>query len=72
MHRLSVLADGIDLHLCQFTQLGSPRTVVVDNAIEDLKYHCEMLDRMGIGKEGVMIIHVSLHPSHSPVSVNNC
>lgn len=44
----------------QFTQLGSPRKVVVDNAIEDLKYHCEMLDRMGIGKEGVMIIHVSL------------
>lgn len=41
----------------QFTQLGSPRGVVVKNAVKDLEYHCEMLDRMGMGKDSVMIIH---------------
>lgn len=41
----------------QFTQLGSPRKEVVDNAIRDLKYHSEMLDRIGCGKDSVMIIH---------------
>jgi len=47
----------VTTHPGQFTQLGSPRKQVVDNAFKDLIYHCEMLDRMGIGKEGVMIIH---------------
>ena len=44
--------------LCtQFTQLGSPRDIVVKNAIKDLTYHCEMLDRMGLDQDSVMIIH---------------
>jgi len=42
----------------QFTQLGSPRQVVVENAWRDLEYHNEMMDRMGLGKDSVMIIHV--------------
>lgn len=45
-------------HPGQFTQLGSPREVVVRNAIRDLTYHCEMIDRMGLGKDSVMIIHM--------------
>ncbi|GAA98660.1 uncharacterized protein L969DRAFT_82497 [Mixia osmundae IAM 14324] len=44
-------------HPGQFTQLGSPRPNVVENAVRDLTYHCEMLDRMGMGKDSVMIIH---------------
>jgi UV DNA damage endonuclease len=44
-------------HPGQFTQLGSPRAEVVQNAIRDLAYHCEMIDRMGLGKDSVMIIH---------------
>jgi len=44
-------------HPGQFTQLGSPRQVVVDNAFRDLKYHCEMIDRMGLNQDSVMIIH---------------
>jgi len=44
-------------HPGQFTQLGSPRDVVVKNAIRDLTYHCEMIDRMGLDKDSVMIIH---------------
>lgn len=45
-------------HPGQFTQLGSPKDGVVENAVRDLKYHCEMMDRMGLGKDSVMIIHV--------------
>ncbi|KAG5342670.1 hypothetical protein C0989_010638 [Termitomyces sp. Mn162] len=40
-----------------FTQLGSPKPEVVKSSIRELEYHCEMLDRMGIGIDGVMIIH---------------
>ncbi|KAH7888894.1 UV-endonuclease UvdE-domain-containing protein [Phlebopus sp. FC_14] len=44
-------------HPGQFTQLGSPRQAVVRASIRDLKYHCEMLDLMGVGSDGVIIIH---------------
>ncbi|KAG6873439.1 hypothetical protein C0995_015528 [Termitomyces sp. Mi166 len=44
-------------HPGQFTQLGSPKPEVVKSSIRELEYHCEMLDRMGIGVDGVIIIH---------------
>ncbi|KAK4050897.1 hypothetical protein OIO90_004873 [Microbotryomycetes sp. JL221] len=44
-------------HPGQFTQLGSPKKGVVENAVRDLTYHCEMLDRMGMDQDSVMIIH---------------
>ncbi|KAF8629869.1 hypothetical protein AX15_003228 [Amanita polypyramis BW_CC] len=47
----------ITTHPGQFTQLGSPRPDVIRAAIRELQYHCEMLDRMGIGTDGVMIVH---------------
>lgn len=49
-------------HPGQYTQLGSPKPGVVEAAIRDLAYHCEMLDRMGLGPDSVMIIHVSFFP----------
>ncbi|KAL4073835.1 UV-endonuclease UvdE [Scleroderma citrinum] len=49
-HRLTV-------HPGQFTQLGSLREGVVRSSIRELEYHCEMLDLMGIGPDGVMVIH---------------
>lgn len=52
-HRLTV-------HPGQYTQLGSPKVAVVQASIKELVYHCEMLDRMGVDADGVMIIHVSL------------
>lgn len=30
---------------------------MVDASIRDLIYHCEMLDRMGMGPNSVMILH---------------
>ncbi|TFK67401.1 UV-endonuclease UvdE [Pluteus cervinus] len=44
-------------HPGQYTQLGSPRAEVIDAAVRELDYHCEMLDRMGVGIDGVMIVH---------------
>ncbi|KAF8813871.1 UV-endonuclease UvdE [Phlegmacium glaucopus] len=44
-------------HPGQFTQLGSPKPAVVDAAFRELEYHCEMLDLMGIGLDGVIIVH---------------
>ncbi|KAI6121781.1 UV-endonuclease UvdE-domain-containing protein [Pisolithus sp. B1] len=49
-HRLTV-------HPGQYTQLGSPREAVVRSSIQDLEYHCEMLDLMGVGPDGVIVIH---------------
>jgi UV DNA damage endonuclease len=48
----------ITVHPGQWTQLASPREVVVENAILELEYQCEMLDAMGVGNEGVMVIHM--------------
>ncbi|KAH9848153.1 UV-endonuclease UvdE-domain-containing protein [Lenzites betulinus] len=45
-------------HPGQFTQLGSPRNVVVDAAIRDLDYHCQMFRHMGLDQDSVMIIHM--------------
>ncbi|GAA5948697.1 hypothetical protein JCM21900_005264 [Sporobolomyces salmonicolor] len=51
------LGVRLTTHPGQFTQLGSPRRQVVENAYRDLEYHNEMMDRMGLGKDSVMIIH---------------
>ncbi|KJA27862.1 hypothetical protein HYPSUDRAFT_35030 [Hypholoma sublateritium FD-334 SS-4] len=44
-------------HPGQFTQLGSPKPLVVEAAVRELTYHCQMLDMMGMGPDSVMIIH---------------
>ncbi|GLB37424.1 putative UV-endonuclease UvdE [Lyophyllum shimeji] len=44
-------------HPGQYTQLGSPKPEVVQSSIRELSYHCEMLDRMGVGVDGVIIVH---------------
>ena len=51
------LGMRLTTHPGQFTQLGSPTKKVVENAIADLHYHAEMMTRMGLGKDSVMIIH---------------
>ncbi|KAF8828535.1 hypothetical protein HHX47_DHR3000073 [Lentinula edodes] len=44
-------------HPGQFTQLGSPKPGVIESSIRELEYHCQMLDLMGVGKDGVTIVH---------------
>nr|KIR49136.1 UV damage endonuclease UvdE [Cryptococcus bacillisporus CA1280] len=48
----------LTMHPGQFTQLGSPKKAVVNASIRELEYHCEIMDRMGLGSDGVMIIHM--------------
>lgn len=60
--KAGALANGyghrLTTHPGQYTQLGSPKPEVVASAVKELEYHCEMLDRMGMGKDSVMIVHV--------------
>ncbi|KAF9462423.1 UV-endonuclease UvdE-domain-containing protein [Collybia nuda] len=44
-------------HPGQYTQLGSPRPGVIEACVRELAYHSEMLDTMGVGVDGVMIVH---------------
>ncbi|RDB25231.1 UV-damage endonuclease [Hypsizygus marmoreus] len=59
--RVGLLANKyghrLTTHPGQYTQLGSPRPEVVQSAVRELRYHCELLDRMGVGIDGVMIVH---------------
>ncbi|KAI1123799.1 UV-endonuclease UvdE-domain-containing protein [Nemania abortiva] len=56
------LGHRLTTHPGQFTQLGSPRTEVVRNAIRDLEYHNEMLSLLRLpeqqDKDAVMILHM--------------
>ncbi|GAA5854126.1 hypothetical protein JCM3766R1_005350 [Sporobolomyces carnicolor] len=51
------LGVRLTTHPGQFNQLGSPRRPVVENTFRDLEYHNEMMDRMGLDRDSVMIIH---------------
>jgi len=46
--------------------LFSPRRPVVENTFRDLEYHNEMMDRMGLDQDSVMIIHVRILPFPFP------
>ncbi|KAF8315433.1 UV-endonuclease UvdE [Clavulina sp. PMI_390] len=52
------LGHRLTLHPGQFTQIASPTKKVVDSSVRELEYHCEMMERMGLAPDGVMIIHM--------------
>ncbi|KAI0968750.1 UV-endonuclease UvdE [Xylaria arbuscula] len=56
------LGHRLTTHPGQFTQLGSPRSEVVRNAVRDLEYHNEMLSLLRLpqqlDKDAIMIIHM--------------
>ena len=45
-------------HPGQTNNLGSPHENVVLSTMRDLEYHAEMMDRMGLDQDSVMIIHM--------------
>ncbi|KAL7425118.1 hypothetical protein Q5752_000806 [Cryptotrichosporon argae] len=47
----------LTMHPGQFTQLGSPKDNVIKSSVRELEYQCEIMDRMGIDQDGVMVIH---------------
>lgn len=56
------LGHRLTTHPGQFTQLGSPRQQVIDNAFRDLEYHDEMLSLLRLpeqaDRDAVMILHL--------------
>ncbi|KAF1836895.1 UV-endonuclease UvdE [Decorospora gaudefroyi] len=56
------LGHRVTTHPGQFTQLGSPRKQVIDNAMRDLEYHDEMLSLLKLpeqqNRDAVMILHL--------------
>ncbi|KAK3052089.1 hypothetical protein LTR09_006681 [Extremus antarcticus] len=59
---IAELGHRVTTHPGQFTQLGSPRQSVIDNAIRDLDYHDELLSLLKLpeqqDKDAVMIMHM--------------
>lgn len=59
---IAELGHRVTTHPGQFTQLGSPRKQVIDNAIRDLEYHDEMLSLLKLppqqDRDAVMILHL--------------
>lgn len=47
----------LTMHPAQFNVLSSPSEKVILNTIKDLNHHCDILDRMELNKDSVMIIH---------------
>lgn len=47
----------ITFHPCQCVVLASPNKDAYDKSVMDLDYHSSMLDYMGIGPNGVMVVH---------------
>jgi UV DNA damage endonuclease len=47
----------LTMHPGQYNVLSSPKESVIVNTISELKHHCDILDRMGMGVDSVMIIH---------------
>ncbi|KAL9100656.1 MAG: hypothetical protein Q9163_003983 [Psora crenata] len=56
------LGHRLTTHPGQYTQLGSPRQPVIDNAIRDLNYHAELLDLLKLppqqDRDAVMVLHL--------------
>ena len=59
---IAELGHRVTTHPGQFTQLGSPRQQVIDNAFRDLNYHDEMLSLLKLpeqaNKDAIMILHM--------------
>ncbi|KAL8932562.1 MAG: hypothetical protein Q9216_006782 [Gyalolechia sp. 2 TL-2023] len=56
------LGHRLTTHPGQYTQLGSPRKPVIDNALRDLDYHAELLSLLKLppqqDRDAVMILHL--------------
>lgn len=48
----------ISMHLGQYTVLNSPREDVVERAVDDLEYHTRVLESLGVGQDGKIILHI--------------
>lgn len=47
----------LTMHPGQFNQVGTPRGEVLDKTVKDLEFHADVLDRMGLDFNSVMVVH---------------
>jgi UV DNA damage endonuclease len=45
------------MHPGQYNQVGTPNQKTFEKTVEDLEHHANILDTMGINKDGVIIVH---------------
>ncbi|KAI9930555.1 UV-damage endonuclease [Aspergillus wentii] len=59
---IAELGHRVSVHPGQFTQLGSPKTEVVESSYRDLEYHSELLQLLKLppqqDRDAVMILHM--------------
>jgi UV DNA damage endonuclease len=55
--RAKLYRQRITFHPGQYNVIGTPREEVLLNTIQDLSYHADVLDLMGMGKDSVIVIH---------------
>lgn len=48
----------VSMHPGQYTVLNSPNPDVVSRAMDDLKYHTQFIDNLGVGPEHKIILHI--------------
>ncbi|MCS7234035.1 MAG: hypothetical protein NZ900_08055 [Synergistetes bacterium] len=48
----------ITMHPGQFVSLSSPRKEVVDASLRELKYHFWVLDKLGLGRDSIVVVHI--------------
>lgn len=70
---IAELGHRVTTHPGQFTQLGSPRKQVIDNAFRDLEYHDEMLSLLKLpeqqNRDAVMILHLGGAYGDKPAAI---
>ncbi|KAJ4368804.1 UV-damage endonuclease [Neocucurbitaria cava] len=70
---IAQLGHRVTTHPGQFTQLGSPRKQVIDNAIRDLEYHDELLSLLELppqqDRDAVMILHLGGAYGDKPAAI---
>jgi len=59
----------VSMHPGQYTVLNSPNENVAARAIEDLEYHCRVLDFLNTGKQSKIILHVGGVYDNKPESI---
>lgn len=48
----------VSMHPGQYTVLNSPDPDVVERAVDDLVYHCRVLDTLGLDKQHKIVLHI--------------
>jgi len=57
-HKIKTSGMRVSMHPGQYTVLNSPKKEVVENAIEDLRYHTKILDTLGVGEDNKIVLHI--------------